>query len=66
MDNRLQQFWHSSVKWVLIHGWLRATPSWSSDEDFEILIANYWEPRAILAVRSSVLKNALHLTTVYE
>lgn len=59
MDNRLHQFWHSPVKWILIHGWF-------SDEDFEVLIANYSQPRAILAVRSSVLKNALYLTTVYE
>lgn len=52
MDNRLHQFWHSPVKWILIHGWF-------SDEDFEVLIANYSQPRAILAVRSSGLKNAL-------
>lgn len=47
-------------------GCLQHRVAQSSDEDFEVLIANYSQPRVILAVRSSVLKNALYLTTVYE
>lgn len=61
MHNRLHQFWHSSIDGCVQHRVVQ-----SSDEDFEVLIANYSQPRAILAVRSSVLKNALYLTTVYE